>query len=298
MPHDMLRRIYQATMADQQPAGAAAAAPDAAAGGGEESLLSHLRTLSTTSATDLRQQVGGPAGVVETLAGLASSSFGKQGAGAPPFPVVPASASSAPAPAGAADAGAGAGAGGRAQGASVAAASPQRQEECLLYLQTLTVHSSNLVGCIDSGIKLEAVATCVKVCDIVLIVCFAEYVHVAMSWPYPDEQYTKCVRVPCCLPLFLWPSARVDLLRHLVMFMSQCTTTPVMAPLRLKFHCLLYDFCLHSFIHSFIPVPTGRGDGRYVPSGAPSRYRSIGNHPGSGGYCHGLSASCGARSGQ
>ena len=161
----MLRRIYQATMADQQPAGAAAAAPDAAAGGGEESLLSHLRTLSTTSATDLRQQVGGPAGVVETLAGLASSSFVKQGAGAPPFPVVPTGASSAPAPAGAADAGAG----GRAQGANAAAAaaaSPQRQEECLLYLQTLTVHSSNLVGCIDSGIKLEAVATCVKVCDV------------------------------------------------------------------------------------------------------------------------------------
>ena len=55
---------------------------------------------------------------------------------------------------------------------------------------------------------------------------------------------------------------------------------------------------IHSFIHSFIPFPTGRGDGRHVPSGAPSRYRSIGNHPGSGGYCHGLSASCGARSGQ
>ena len=159
---DMLRRIYQATMADQQPAGAAAAAPDAAAGGGEESLLSHLRTLSTTSATDLRQQVGGPAGVVETLAGLASSSFVKQGAGAPPFPVVPTGASSAPAPAGA-----GAGAGGRANAnAAAAASSPQRQEECLLYLQTLTVHSSNLVGCIDSGIKLEAVATCVKVCDV------------------------------------------------------------------------------------------------------------------------------------
>ena len=168
-------------MADQQPAGAAAAAPDAAAGGGEESLLSHLRTLSTTSATDLRQQVGGPAGVVETLAGLASSSFVKQGAGAPPFPVVPASASSAPAPAGAADAGAGAGAGGRAQGASVAAASPQRQEECLLYLQTLTVHSSNLVGCIDSGIKLEAVATCVKVCVFIVLLLFA-CIQMRISW--------------------------------------------------------------------------------------------------------------------
>ena len=41
---------------------------------------------------------------------------------------------------------------------------------------------------------------------------------------------------------------QVDMLRHLVMFMSQCTTTPVMAPLRPKFHCLLYDF---DFIHSF-----------------------------------------------
>ena len=157
-------------MADQQPAAGAAAAPDAAAGGGE-SLLSHLRILSTTAVTDLRQQAGGPAGVVETLAGIASSSFVKQGAGAPPFPVVPAGPSSAPAPAGAADAGAGAGAGGRA---NAAAASPQRQEECFLYLQTLAVHSSNLVGCIDSGIKLEAVATCVKVRDFVLILfaCF------------------------------------------------------------------------------------------------------------------------------
>ena len=178
----MLRRIYQATMADQQPAAAAAAAPDAAAGGGE-SLLSHLRTLSMTAVTDLRQQAGGPAGVVETLAGIASSSFVKQGAGAPPFPVVSTSASSAPAPAGAADAGAGAGAGGRANAA--AAASPQRQEECLLYLQTLTVHSSNLVGCIDSGIKLEAVATCVKVCAfIVLFVCLHDHVVA-----YPDEQW-------------------------------------------------------------------------------------------------------------
>ena len=159
--------------ADQQPAAAAtgaAAAPDAAAGG--ESLLSHLRTLSTTSVADLRQQAGGPAGVVETLAGIASSSFVQQGAGAPPFPVVSTSTSSASASAGAADAGAGAAV--RAQSASAAAvvaAPPQRQEECRLYLQTLTVHSSNLVGCVDSGIKLEAVATCVKVCDCVLTVC-------------------------------------------------------------------------------------------------------------------------------
>ena len=163
-------------MADQQPAAGAAAAPDAAAGGGE-SLLSHLRTLSTTSVSDLRQQAGGPAGVVETLAGIASSSFVKQGAGAPPFPVVSAGTSSAPDRAGAADAGAGTGAGGRANAAPAAAASPQRQEECLLYLQTLTVHSSNLVGCIDSGIKLEAVATCVKVCVfIVLFVCLHDHV--------------------------------------------------------------------------------------------------------------------------
>ena len=178
--HDtcMLRRIYQATMADQQPAAAAAAAPDAAAGGGE-SLLSHLRTLSTTAVTDLRQQAGGPAGVVETLAGIASSSFVKQGAGAPPFPVVSTSASSAPAPGGAADAGAGAGAGGRANAAAVA--SPQRQEECLLYLQTVTVHSSNLVGCIDSGIKLEAVATCVKVCVFIVLLLFA-CIQMRISW--------------------------------------------------------------------------------------------------------------------
>ena len=183
----MLRRIYQATMADQQPA-AGAAAPDAAAGGGGgESLLSHLRTLSATTVADLRQQAGGPAGVVETLAGIASSSFAKQGAGAPPFPVVSAASSSSAASASTDAAAAGVAAGGDAAvGAAnpaAAAASPQRQEECLLYLQTLAVHSSNLVGCIDSGIKLEAVATCVKVC-----VAFFQYAdHISMYVPssYP-----------------------------------------------------------------------------------------------------------------
>ena len=73
-------------MADQP----APAAPDAAAGP-SGSLLAQLRTLSTTPVADLRQQAGGPAGVVEMLAGLAASSFGK-GGGAPPFPV-PASSS-------------------------------------------------------------------------------------------------------------------------------------------------------------------------------------------------------------
>ena len=149
------------TMADQP----APAAPDAAAGP-SGSLLAQLRTLSTTPVADLRQQAGGPAGVVEMLAGLAASSFGK-GGGAPPFPV-PASSSSASsasdvnAAVAAGDAGAGTNAGQNPN----AVASPQRHEEALLYLQTLTVHGSNLVGCIDSGIKLEAVATCVKVCSL------------------------------------------------------------------------------------------------------------------------------------
>ena len=148
------------TMADQP----APAAPDAAAGP-SGSLLAQLRTLSTTPVADLRQQAGGPAGVVEMLAGLAASSFGK-GGGAPPFPV-PASSSSASSAsdANAAVAAGDAGAGTNAGQNPNAVASPQR-EEALLYLQTLTVHGSNLVGCIDSGIKLEAVATCVKVCSL------------------------------------------------------------------------------------------------------------------------------------
>ena len=148
------------TMADQP----APAAPDAAAGP-SGSLLAQLRTLSTTPVADLRQQAGGPAGVVEMLAGLAASSFGK-GGGAPPFPV-PASSSSASSAsdANAAVAAGDAGAGTNAGQNPNAVASPQR-EEALLYLQTLTVHGSNLVGCIDSGIKLEAVATCVKVCNL------------------------------------------------------------------------------------------------------------------------------------
>ena len=198
----MLRRIYQATMADQQPA-AGAAAPDAAAGGGGgESLLSHLRTLSATPVADLRQQAGGPAGVVETLAGIASSSFAKQGAGAPPFPVVSAassssvaSASTGAAAAGAAAAGGDAGAGGANPAA--AAASPQRQEECLLYLQTLAVHSSNLVGCIDSGIKLEAVATCVKVC--VAFFQYADHISMHVLSSYPTYALMCASTLQACL---------------------------------------------------------------------------------------------------
>ena len=147
-------------MADQP----APAAPDAAAGP-SGSLLAQVRTLSTTPVADLRQQAGGPAGVVEMLAGLAASSFGK-GGGAPPFPVpVSSSSASSASDANAAVAAGDAGAGTNAGQNPNAVASPQR-EEALLYLQTLTVHGSNLVGCIDSGIKLEAVATCVKVCNL------------------------------------------------------------------------------------------------------------------------------------
>ena len=155
-------------MADQP----APAAPDAAAGP-SGSLLAQLRTLSTTPVADLRQQAGGPAGVVEMLAGLAASSFGK-GGGAPPFPV-PASSSLASS---ASDANAAVAAGDADAGANGqnrnAVVYPQRHEEALLYLQTLTVHGSNLVGCIDSGIKLEAVATCVKVCSLLesMQLCF------------------------------------------------------------------------------------------------------------------------------
>ena len=112
-------------MADAQAPAAAAA---------EAAVISaHLRAISGKTVTELRQQTGGHAGVVEALAEVAGHF---KSSPAPPIPV---------------------------EDATAVSGGPERLEDSWLYLRAVAVHGGSLIDCICAGIQLDMVGSVVKV---------------------------------------------------------------------------------------------------------------------------------------